>query len=167
MRLWTGTRRTDLVAGSGADPDALELGRPAGARRSAVLLRAGVGGAVALVLGVVGVHQWMATSPEQLVPASTATPAPHSESSMSRVPEDFRAACGRPGAVVHLRTTPSEVRIDKRDCDLTGVSVLSDAGRASLPDAGPRVGQGSVQVDIDEDGYRVRWLGFVGQVGNL
>ena len=123
---------------------------------------------VVVLLGVVGVRQWVGTPPEQRAPAGTSTSAPALPAGdrLARVPEDFRAACGRPGAVVRLRTSPLTIRVDKSDCDLTGVSVLSDNGSALVPEPGTGVGVQALQVDADEDGYSVRWLGPVGPIGN-
>ena len=112
-------------------------------------------GAVGLV-GAVGVHQGVGRSPDQPAAAGST----RSGADPSRVPEDFRAACGRPGAVVHLRTVPRELRIDERDCDLAGVHVHPPAGETGGID------MVSLVVDGDEAGRSVFRLGPVTHLGN-
>jgi hypothetical protein len=53
---------------------------------------------------------------------------------MSRVPAEFRAACGRPGADVTVKTVPVTVR--HADCDLTGVRITYGLAGAYVPKPG-------------------------------
>jgi hypothetical protein len=52
------------------------------------------------------------------------------EDELAQVPEEFRAACGRPGSRVIVRHFP--VTIPHALCDLTGVH-LSSPGAAAPP----------------------------------
>jgi hypothetical protein len=53
---------------------------------------------------------------------------------LSKVPQEFRAACGHPGAQVTVKTVPVTVR--HADCDLTGVTIYHDAAYARVPEPG-------------------------------
>lgn len=55
------------------------------------------------------------------------------------VPEEFEAACGRPGARVSVKERAATIR--KADCDLTGVSLEAPGyGGAVVPPPGRGVG---------------------------
>jgi len=53
---------------------------------------------------------------------------------LSRVPAEFREACGKPGAIVYVDSVPVTVR--HADCDLTGVKIYHDAAFALVPEPG-------------------------------
>ena len=70
----------------------------------------------------------------------------------SSVPEEFREACGKPGAEV--LTERSQVVVKHSDCDLTGVVIKSQGGGATVPARGEGVvgsGQGgTVNIQVDQ-----------------
>ena len=67
------------------------------------------------------------------------------------VPEEFRAACGRPGSEVS--TERLRVVIRRADCDLTGVTISSQGRSVEVPEPGGGVGNSSgVYVEVDEAG---------------
>ena len=73
------------------------------------------------------------TAQDQLQPAAAATtPAPD-----SRVPPEFRHACGKPGSTVDVRNAPVTVR--QAACDLTGVTLELDGIGTYVPAPGEGV----------------------------
>lgn len=52
----------------------------------------------------------------------------------SRVPAEFQAACGQPGAKVTVTSVPVTVR--HADCDLTGVMITYGLAQVSVPTPG-------------------------------
>lgn len=80
--------------------------------------------------------------PGGVVPSATS-------SSGLRVPEEFLAACGKPGATV--RTERRKVTVRHADCDLTGVVINGLAGGTTVPKPGVGVGSSSgVSISVDE-----------------
>ena len=58
------------------------------------------------------------------------------------IPQEFQAACGRPGSHVRVRKVPVTIR--HADCDLTGVVITYRGyGGATVPSDGASVGTGS------------------------
>jgi hypothetical protein len=57
------------------------------------------------------------------------------EDELAQVPEEFRAACGRPGSRVIVRHFP--VTIPHALCDLTGVHLSSPGGGGATVSAAP------------------------------
>jgi len=53
---------------------------------------------------------------------------------LSKVPVEFRAACGNPDTTVRVEHVPVTVR--HADCDLTGVTIYHDAAYARVPAPG-------------------------------
>lgn len=69
--------------------------------------------------------------------AGCASPAPRAV-----IPPEFRAACGHPGAQVHVREVP--VTISHAACDLAGVAIsYRDRGGATVPHGGGGTGTGN------------------------
>ena len=67
------------------------------------------------------------------------------------VPEEFRAACGKPGSEVS--TERLRVVINRADCDLTGVVIRNQGREVTVPEPGGGVGNSSgVDVEVDEAG---------------
>jgi len=81
--------------------------------------------------------------------AQSPTPAA-SEPSTANVPEEFRAACGKPGAEVF--TEQLRVVVKHSECDLTGVTIFHKGRSAAVPEPGIGVGSSSgVSVEVDEE----------------
>ena len=59
------------------------------------------------------------------------------------VPEEFRAACGKPGSIVEVRT--ERVTVRREDCDLRGVTLTHRGAGAVVP------GAAGEQVQIFQD----------------
>ena len=77
------------------------------------------------------------------------TPSSSPSAESSDVPEEFRAACGRPGSKVV--TERLEVRIKHSDCDLTGVTIVNQGRGAVVPEPGVGVGNSSgVTIEVDK-----------------
>ena len=107
--------------------------------RQRALLLLGLPLALASCTGDEGLRQ---VGAEQ-APAATAT-----STAASDVPEEFRAACGRPGSKVV--TERLEVTIKHSDCDLTGVTIVNQGRGAVVPEPGVGVGNSSgVTVSVD------------------
>lgn len=79
--------------------------------------------------------------------SATATP---SSTASSDVPEEFQAACGKPGSEVV--TERLQVRIKHSDCDLTGVTIVNQGRGAVVPEPGTGVGNSlGVTIEVDEE----------------
>lgn len=70
----------------------------------------------------------------------------------NNVPEEFREACGNPGAEV--LTERSQVVVKHADCDLTGVVIKTKGGGATVPARGEGVvgasQGGTVNIQVDQ-----------------
>jgi hypothetical protein len=53
---------------------------------------------------------------------------------LSKVPPEFRSACGHPGSTVQVKDVP--VTVPHADCDLTGVTIYYQAAFVEVPDPG-------------------------------
>lgn len=81
--------------------------------------------------------------------ASTPAPSPSASGATPAVPEEFEAACGKPGS--RVVTEHLEVRIKRSDCDLTGVTIVNQGRGAMVPEPGVGVGSsGGVTVQVDK-----------------
>jgi hypothetical protein len=76
----------------------------------------------------------------------TATAQP---SDASAVPEEFRAACGKPGSKVV--TERLEVTIKHADCDLTGVTIVNQDRGGVVPEPGVGFATEGVTIEVDEN----------------
>lgn len=64
------------------------------------------------------------------------------------MPEEFRDACGNPGAIVEVRSQTVTVR--HADCDLTGVTLRRNGVGAVVPAPGQGVANsGGITVETD------------------
>jgi hypothetical protein len=92
-----------------------------------------------------------APTPTSEASASTSVTSGPSPGSADDVPEEFRAACGKPGSEV--TTERLRVVIRRVDCDLTGVTILNQGRGVVVPEPGNGVGNSSgVDVAVDEAG---------------
>lgn len=77
---------------------------------------------------------------------------------LSRVPAEFRDACGKSGVSVHVNSVPVTVR--HADCDLTGATIYHDAAYARVPAPGKTASMvvdtfkldpppSSIRIDVD------------------
>ena len=65
------------------------------------------------------------------------------------VPQEFLAACGKPGS--RVVTERLEVRIKHRDCDLTGVTIENQGRALPVPEPGFGSGDSSgVTIEVDK-----------------
>lgn len=79
---------------------------------------------------------------------AAATPSPLQE--RDGVPDEFRAACGRPGAEVN--TERLRVVIQRADCDLTGVVIRNQGRGVTVPELGGVSSSSGVDVVVDKEG---------------
>jgi hypothetical protein len=77
-------------------------------------------------------------------PASTTPTA----ASPGEVPAEFRPACGKPGS--RVVTERLSVRIKRRDCDLTGVTIVNQDRAAPVPERGGFANSSGVAVEVDD-----------------
>jgi len=88
-----------------------------------------------LVLAACGGQDVQAQLSVQSPPAAPPSPA---ASARPGVPQEFWAACGKPGRTVEVKSVPVTVR--HADCDLTGVSlVYRGLGGVVVPEPGTGV----------------------------
>ena len=76
----------------------------------------------------------LAAAGAALAACSSAGPTGAPKPDLSRVPAEFRAACGHPGTTVQAKDVPVTVR--HVDCDLTDVTIYNGAAFAVVPDPG-------------------------------
>ena len=132
-----------------------DLQQPASARAAAGLLRgtcldsqrhADVMRILSLVAGTALALSACSAGDQVQQVSARATP---SAADGSDVPEEFRAACGKPGSKVV--TERLQVRIKHRECDLTGVTIENQGRGAVVPEPGIGVGNsGGVTISVDE-----------------
>lgn len=86
----------------------------------------------------------------QTAAAEPATPSPTESQATAGVPEEFEAACGKPGS--RVVTERLEVTIKHSDCDLTGVIIVNQGRGLTVPEPGFGSGASSgVTIEVDED----------------
>lgn len=84
-----------------------------------------------LLLGIALSVTACSTGDELRQVSANATPSAGADSG---VPEEFLAACGKPGS--RVVTERLEVRIKHRDCDLTGVTIENQGRALPVPEPG-------------------------------
>ncbi len=84
-------------------------------------------------------------------PAGATAAASAEPDRQQAVPDEFAAACGRPGSQV---SAPSSITIKHADCDLTGVTISSPGqGGAVVPEPGRAVSNsGGLSLSTNPDG---------------
>jgi hypothetical protein len=105
--------------------------------------------AILVLVFAAGAVAGCASTAPQAPPAPPAPPAPRvspvpppSPTARPAIPPEFRAACGRPGARMEVRTVP--VTISHAACDLTGVAIsYRNRGGATVPHGGGGTGIGN------------------------
>lgn len=140
-RLFVPDRVRRIAAPRHVDSRRPSLGTSVDRSRHADLVRT-----LVLLLGSALALSACSASDELQQVSADATPSARDDSG---VPEEFRAACGKPGSKVV--TERLEVRIKHSECDLTGVTI-ENQGRA-LPVPEPGFGSGDstgVTIEVDK-----------------
>ena len=82
--------------------------------------------------------------------AEPPSPSPTESEATAAVPEEFQAACGKPGS--RVVTELLEVTIKHSDCDLTGVTIVNQDRGLTVPEPGFGSGASSgVTIEVDEE----------------